>query len=160
MNIFILHHDVVQAAQEHCDAHVRKMVIEYAQQLCSVYWLNGKKAPYKLTHQNHYPQKWARQSFAHWIWLFGLWRSLLDEYEFRFGKKHKAARLLKWFQRNMPRQNWFERADFVFPDRKMIYVGNVRRFAKESITETYRRYYRRAKRNLMVFTRRETPIWL
>ena len=37
MNLFILNENPVIAAQEQCDKHINKMVIESAQMLCTVH---------------------------------------------------------------------------------------------------------------------------
>ena len=48
MNIFILDESVERCAQSHCDKHVTKMIVEYAQILCTTHrYLDGSlyKAP-------------------------------------------------------------------------------------------------------------------
>ena len=37
MNLFYLHKDPVQSAEMHCDKHVVKMIIEYAQMLSTAH---------------------------------------------------------------------------------------------------------------------------
>ena len=37
MNIFYLDHDVQKCAEMHCDKHVVKMILEYAQLLCTAH---------------------------------------------------------------------------------------------------------------------------
>ena len=44
MNIFYLHKDPVESAKLHCDKHVCKMIIEYAQMLSTAHrMLDGKE---------------------------------------------------------------------------------------------------------------------
>ena len=42
MNIFFLSLNPGICAKMHCDAHVRKMILEYAQMLCSAHHVCGK----------------------------------------------------------------------------------------------------------------------
>ena len=46
MNIFLLDTDITKCAQFHCDKHVVKMPIEYAQLLSAVMIHYGYEAPY------------------------------------------------------------------------------------------------------------------
>jgi hypothetical protein len=49
MNIFYLHTDVTTCAQQHCDQHVIKMVIEYAQMLSTCHRiLDGTMTPFTV----------------------------------------------------------------------------------------------------------------
>jgi hypothetical protein len=49
MNIFVLQKDPRTAAVEHCDQHVRKMIIEYAQMLSTAHrLLDGKMVPVRV----------------------------------------------------------------------------------------------------------------
>lgn len=61
MNIFYLNENVIICAKEHCDAHVRRMLVEYAQMLSTAHRiLDGTKiiilhtinCVYKLTDEN------------------------------------------------------------------------------------------------------------
>ena len=40
MNVFYIDTNPNISAQFHCDAHLRKMIIEYAQMLSSAHWLS------------------------------------------------------------------------------------------------------------------------
>lgn len=57
MNIFYTHHLPSECARDHCDKHVVKMIIEYAQLLSTAHHvLDGDSARdgiYRLTHKNH-----------------------------------------------------------------------------------------------------------
>lgn len=83
MNIFILDNNPTQAARDHADKHVPKMILESAQMLSTV--LGG---PYKPTHANHPCTKWVAESRANAFWLFSLTMALDEEYRYRFGHKH------------------------------------------------------------------------
>ena len=87
MNIFILDNNPMQAARDHADKHVPKMILESAQMLSTV--LGG---PYKPTHANHPCTKWVAESRqnAEWLWLLA--DALNCEYKDRFNheRNHKS----------------------------------------------------------------------
>ena len=58
MNIFAVDKDAKKAAQQLCDKHVVKMILESAQMLCSIF----EDAPYKRAFYNHPCTIWARES--------------------------------------------------------------------------------------------------
>ncbi len=112
MNIFFLNLLPGICAKQHIDAHVVKMIIEYAQMLCTSHRvLDGKQIIelsktnrkikrwviddtelntklYKSTHVNHPCSVWIRQSILNYSWLYELFIKLCDEYMYRFGKTH------------------------------------------------------------------------
>jgi hypothetical protein len=115
MNIFYLHFDPKTCAQYHCDKHVVKMIIEYAQLLSTAHrildgteyieqkyvqgsfparwrkmkrWkLDDHREPilYKASHINHPSGVWVRQSLDHYQWLWNLASELCQEYRHRYG---------------------------------------------------------------------------
>ena len=56
MNIFILDKDIEKCAEAHVDRHVIKMILESAQMLCTVHWIDKYVGyiPRKLT-----SEEWA-----------------------------------------------------------------------------------------------------
>lgn len=153
MNIFVTDTDPKVAAQNLCDKHVVKMVLETAQLLCTAY----ENAPYKRTHYNHPCAKWARESIFNYIWLIKHGRAIAEEYSYRFGKTHKSAKVIDWCDGSRERFNidWEldERTTFVIcmPDQFKISSDPV---------ECYREYYRKGKRHLHKWTNREVPKWI
>lgn len=123
MNIFYLDPDPRTCAQMHCDKHVVKMIIEYAQLLSTAHrvldgkesivkkyvagslparWRNTKvwqlddareDVLYKATHINHPSAIWCRENISNYRWLFMMWSHLLEEYTYRYGKTHACARI-------------------------------------------------------------------
>jgi hypothetical protein len=89
MNIFVLHSDPHAIARHYCDIHLRKMMVEHVQLLCSA--MPEDIAPYKRTHYNHPCSKWVRASASNWEWLNSLTWSMGHEYFNRFGKRHKSS---------------------------------------------------------------------
>jgi len=100
MNIFVLDERPFVSAQMMCDRHVVKMIVESAQLLCSVYWMNGIEAPYKLTHKNHPCAIWVSESRINFAWLYAHLAGLLMEYKSRYGKDHKTEEVYNWILNN------------------------------------------------------------
>lgn len=91
MNVFFLDREPSFAAAAHCDKHVSKMIIEYAQLMSTAHHeLDSPIAAklYKRTHTNHPSAKWTRSNRLHYVWLHELWRELSFEYTLRYGKQH------------------------------------------------------------------------
>lgn len=92
MNIFMLDEDMTICAEYHCDKHVGKMLLESVQILCSVlHKYNYAGLPYKATHANHPCTKWAGECTGNFKKLTLLATKLANEFEYRFGKRHKSA---------------------------------------------------------------------
>ena len=151
MNIFYLDADIAQCARFHGDKHVIKMILESAQILCSVLWLNDIKAPYKATHIKHPCVLWANQSLANWLWLKDLATALNDEYKYRFNqtKNHKSFDVIQRLK---------------FPSRQNI--GLTERpqalpdeFKQDDPIQAYRAYYQSRKQHLAQWTKRGKPDW-
>ena len=96
MNIFVVDKDPTVAAQQLCDKHVVKMVLETAQMLCTVARKQGYEAPYKLAHPKHPCTLWAGHSVANWLWLLRHGHALCEEYTRRYGKVHKSQKVIEW----------------------------------------------------------------
>ena len=101
----------------HVNSHSSKMCIEYAQLLSTAHRVidgveyYGKTANnrnikrWKLlderenelmlaSHINHPSAIWCRQSKENYLWLYSLWKELLSEFTYRYGKVHACSRLL------------------------------------------------------------------
>ena len=112
MNIFLLHENPTICAEMHCDKHVVKMVIEYAQLMSTAHrvldgdlyedrtaagrrikrWLHPntqmENTLYKASHINHPDGIWTRNSDANYRYLYNLWTRLCEEYTHRYGREH------------------------------------------------------------------------
>lgn len=95
MNIFALDNDPRLAAQMMCDKHVVKMTLETAQILSTVMQEKFPNDPYlyKPTHKNHPCVKWVRESYDNFMWLVRHGYALIDEYTYRYGKRHKCTEI-------------------------------------------------------------------
>ena len=180
MNIFWLSLNVALCAQYHCDKHVVKMILEYAQLLSTAHHiLDGKKEErfnsngktlmpkyqhpnttlYKPTHINHPCSVWTRKTSGNYQILYQLFCTLCDEYTHRYGKIHKTDSKLREILKNVP---------------KNIHIGEMTPPAiaiadkslkihsldgKYYIVESYRNYYNVEKRKFAKWTNREIPDW-
>jgi len=178
MNIFILDNDPVIAAQEQCDKHVVKMIVESAQMLSTVhrmldgvmerrpsksgamlqYWkLNDQRENilYKACHFNHPSTVWTRESKANYQWHYQHFIALCDEYTYRYGKVHSTDIKLRIALQQIPTN---------IPEKHMtpfkLAMGSNPECILEDAVESYRRFYEtKQKRFTMVWTKRPVPKW-
>jgi len=99
MNIFVVDEDPVVAAQQLCDKHVVKMILETAQMLCTVAANHGHKTPYRKTHAKHPCTLWAGTSAGNWTWLLRHGLAMCAEYTRRYGRVHKSEEVIMWCSR-------------------------------------------------------------
>jgi len=108
MNIFAVHPDPVISAQQLCDKHVVKMIVEGCQMLSTIHRMASSHvvyAPielYKASFHNHPCTIWARESVENYMWLAEHTHGLSNEYTFRYGKIHKAHDMTIWFRKIVP----------------------------------------------------------
>mgnify|MGYP001179787508 FL=1 len=180
MNIFLLHENPTICAEQHCDKHVVKMVIEYAQLMSTAHrvldgdlyedrtaagrrikrWRhpnsNMEATLYKASHINHPDGLWVRSSDANYNYLYNLWCRLCEEYTHRYGRVHLTEEKLKNLLRFAPTNiNHVIQADvhglpLAMPDDVK---GN-------SVVNSYRRYYKKYKIDFAKYTNRDYPEWL
>jgi hypothetical protein len=152
MNIFVLDLEPKKCAEYHINCHSTKMVVEYAQLLCGVHWVEGNEAPYKLSHKNHPCAIWARECIENYVWLCDLGIALSNEYTHRYGKRHKSQDIIEWCIINLPnlRSN-DDITPFALAMPDECKIGNA--------VESYREYYMTEKRTLAAWKSRNQPQW-
>ena len=91
MNIFVLDRQPHLAARYHCDKHVVKMCLEYAQILCTVAHSRGYQSGYMPTHAHHPCVLWANRTDDNIYWLADLLAELGEQYEDRYGREHASV---------------------------------------------------------------------
>lgn len=174
MNIFYIDEDEKRCAQYHCDKHVVKMIIEYAQLMSTAHrvidgedyidassgrkirrWkLNNERENilYKASHINHPSAVWTRSSVEHYCWLFKMWYYLLKEYEHRYNKTHKTSELV--FALSVVPTNidyiQFEEPPLAMPEECKIHGDAI---------NSYRQYYILKKNGFAKWTNRAVPDW-
>lgn len=174
MNIFYLDKNPKLCAEYHCDKHVVKMIVEYAQLMSTAHRLidgnvyiennKGRKIKrwklndnrdillYKASHINHPSAIWTRASSGNYTWLLSMWKFLLSEYTHRYGKKHKTSELefaLSRIPNNIVIKDMDQPPQAMPEDCKIL--GN-------SIA-AYQQYYIKKKNTFARWTNREIPRW-
>ena len=137
MNIFVLSLDPIEAATMQCDEHIRKMLLESAQMLCSPFYSTCDNVPYRKAHFNHPCTKWSRETTANYLWLLDHAYAIADEFEFRYANNHKSKEVVQWCHRkfdqgmhNMPKADLTAFAQCI-PDQ----------FKGDDVVASYRQAY-------------------
>lgn len=176
MNIFYIDTDPKQAAEWMVDRHVVKMILESAQLLSTAHRVldgkfyadtskSGRKVMryfledgrddviYQATHVNHPSAIWVRQSVENYLWLVEHMYALLDEYSYRYGKKHKCYEIAIHLQ--SPPFNLKEYDMTPMP----CAMDDEYKISTDPV-ENYRNYYIKGKASLHKWTKREAPEWI
>lgn len=178
MNIFVLNENPVIAAQEQCDKHVVKMIVESAQMLSTAHrMLDGQvyRKPsksgktmikyydhpdlddklYKAVHHGHPCTVWTMESVCNYIWHYKHFIALCDEYMYRYGKRHLTDTLLRDILRTPPaRIPHVERTPF-----KLAMGSNPECMMSDPVA-SYRAFYQtKQERFTMTWTNRPVPSW-
>lgn len=163
MNIFYLDRDPLRCAKWHCDKHVVKMILEYAQLMSTAHRvLDGDDCIatdvlYKKTHVNHPSAVWVRQSSENYLYVFDLFIRLCEEYSIRYsGKIHatekKLLHILDHLPKNIPHCE-FQEPPLCMPDD-----------CKDagSVEKCYQKYYRTHKAEIAKWSAPSAvpPWWL
>jgi hypothetical protein len=152
MNIFVLDEDKQKCAEYHCDKHVVKMIIEYAQMLSTTVRLTtDNDIGYRITHKNHPCTVWVRESLSNWLWLRDMTKFLNDEYRKRYNKdvNHKSFDVIK----SLPLPN--------IPDLGLtkFKLAMPEHCKTESVIESYRKYYMIEKKDFVTWKNMDKPKW-
>jgi len=177
VNLFYLDTRPEKCATLHCDKHVVKMIIEYAQLMSTAHRVldgseyedktkNGRrirrwKHPnnnmenvlYKASHINHPTAVWTRQSWGNYRYLYKLFCALCDEYTYRYGKTHLTDTLLRQVLEEPPQNIPSER--FSAPPPAM--PDDVK---EKNVINAYHKYYRVYKKDFAKWTGRPVPSFM
>lgn len=175
MNIFYLNECPNQCAIDHCDKHVVKMIIEYAQLLCTAHRVldgtlyidksSGRRIKrwrmddpimestlYKATHINHPSNIWTREGRQNYVWLYDLWECLCREYSHRYDKNHatwvKLQTLLMTPPINIPDVSFFP-----------PHLAMPEAFKSSDHIKAYRNFYIHDKAAFATWKKRDIPQW-
>lgn len=179
MNVFYLSNNPTECAEMHVSSHASKMCIEYAQLLSTAHrvidgteylgkttnnrnikrWKlpDGREDELMLaSHINHPSAVWCRQSKENYLWLYSLWKELLSEYTYRYGRVHACSRLLNTLSeppKNISNQPFTEPTP-AMPDECKVPGDSL---------ASYRNYYWMNKQHLARWegkiNNRESPMW-
>jgi hypothetical protein len=184
MNIFYLDPDPKTCAEMHCDKHVVKMIIEYAQLMSTAHRVidgeqytdltaNGRRIQrwrldderehtlYKASHINHPSAIWCRENIENYNWLYDMWSYSLDEYTHRYGKTHLCAKLkdaLYAGPRRIKNGEFFAPTPAMPVDLKVL-AENPTPGRKYDSLKSYHKYYIQEKVRFAKWKNRNIPEW-
>lgn len=169
MNIFVTNANPIVCAEEHCDVHLRKMIVETAQLLSTAHVeLDGVQVAYKSTHKNHPSCVWVRSDYKNYRWASALLYFLLKEYKIRFDKEHKTLEhypALVCPPKNITGTR-LNKSGFMRPEGFVMAMPDE--YKSISVETAYQRYlndkfkeWRSRERPMKVeWTNRSTPDWV
>ena len=107
MNLFFLNVDPKKCAEEHCDKHVVKMVLEIVQMLYTAHHLYGNPPDfaYRISHVKHPISIWIRICYANYSYAVQVAKYLSIEYTYRYDKIHSCKKHIDWLLLNVPKFN-------------------------------------------------------
>ena len=155
MNIFFLSLNPEICAIMHCDKHVRKMILEYAQMLCTAHHVCGRyKNPklYKISFKNNPCTVWTRTTSGNYLWLYQLFINLCKQYTHRFGKIHSSQKQLEACLSFIP---------IGIPDGNItkLHQAMPERCKHTRDTQAYYNYYNTEKTYFAKWTNVPVPYW-
>lgn len=174
MNIFYLNEDPVVSSHLHCDKHVVKMVIEYAQMLSTAHRIldgeeyldktaNGRNIKryrlqdtemenvlYKASHIKHPSAIWVRENAIQYQYMYDMFVALCDEYTYRYGRVHETDKKLRVLLDQLPMNielgSWREPPQCMPDDVKT-----------DKSIDAYHKYYQVYKKDFAKWTDRPVP---
>ena len=172
MNVFYIDRDAKICAQQHCDKHVVKMVIEYAQLLSSAHrildgaqseiiqnnrrkqvWTLPTERPfYVASHVKHPDAIWCRATVPNYQFLASLFRHLCDEYTHRYGRVHVTDGKLRNHLSESPKNI----LDGAFTDPPQCMPDE---YKGPDAVNAYQNLYVGSKARFAKWTNRKPPDW-
>jgi len=109
---------------------------------------------YSVTHINHPSAVWARQSVENYNWLVEHLFALMDEYTYRYNKKHKCHGELSYMLQSPPKN--LKDYDMTLMPSCMddMYI------VSKNPVDNYRNYYTKGKTHLHSWKNRDVPPWM
>ncbi len=169
MNIFVIDKSPVLAAQQMCNAHINKMVLESVQMLTNCFSQKDlETAPHtkagtvrKYSHWNHPSSIWTRKTLANMLWLVDHTIALEKERLYRGYNPHFVASFIDWAVDNLSKAQVPDGDLLEFPIA-IAADQNCRHhpeFESSSVVNKYRLYYICDKAPFAKWTKREAPEW-
>lgn len=174
MNLFYTNRDPKICAEEHCDRHVCKMIVEYAQLLSTAHrLLDGKMSVeksktnrnvkrwklqenddviYVASHINHPVEIWCHSSSANYKFLYQLFKNLCSEYTLRYGKVHATETKVGHILQNLPKN--IKQGEFSDPPLSM-----PEEYKDNDAVISYQNLYVGSKARFAKWTNRLPPQW-
>lgn len=165
MNIFTFSPTPEDNPCQLIDKHVVKMLVEHCQLLSTAHHILNSDIASKMfspSHQNHPSMKWVMENWENYWWLYQYTEELANEYEYRYGRKHKVVEsgLLKLLSQVPLYPDSTSNAELtpVTPAMKDEFKIEGERSWRTTI-RCYRNYYVRSKAGMAAWTGREPPDW-
>lgn len=98
---------------------------------------------YKASHMNHPSAIWCRANKSNYSWLYHMWLHLLDEYNYRYGKRHSCEKLMSSLYldpKNIPDGEFFAPTPAMPADSKVLAKNPVPGRKYDSLL-SYHKYY-------------------
>ena len=155
MNLFFIDRCPIKSAQQLCDKHVVKMVLETAQ-MCSTAlheWDEALISTYKSAYKNHPMTVWVRENMPNFYWALTHGLAIGKEYTHRYGKHHKSTAVLlemrDTFMDEHDHYKFYTPPPQCMPDE----------YKHEDTVTAYRNYYFGAKKSFAKWAYSDTPDW-
>jgi len=171
MNLFFLHINPEICAQQHCDKHVVKMLLEIVQMLYTAHYLLKSELPdfayRKISTPTHPTAIWIRSNLENYSYASKLALCLSEEYTHRYNRIHSCDKHIKYLINHLP--VFKEINDPYGSCKKKVVFGKTNEFVvplsmpdeckTESVVTSYRNYYNLYKKSFAKWTNRNPPPW-
>ena len=114
---------------------------------------NRESILYQATHINHPSAVWCRESIQNYTWLSEHLLALLDEYTFRYGKRHACSEIAYHLQ--SPPMNLKKYDMTPMPSA----MADEYKISDDPIVN-YRNYYKLGKARMHSWKNRQPPEWI
>lgn len=183
MNIFTTNDCPVISAQEMCDKHVVKMIVEYAQLMSTAHrvldgeqyegrskagrriqrWLhpdkNMEELLYKASHIKHPSGVWCRTTTANYTWLYKHFKASCKEYTRRYNRTHltdtKMSKVLSSPPKNLAKG---KQTEFAVAIAEHMTCRSIPGFDKLAVVDKYKQYIKSDKA-FAVWSTGNKPFW-
>lgn len=160
MNIFFLHECPERSAQDLCDKHVVKMVLETAQMCSTALRRNGMTpldSTYKTAFKNHPMTLWVGECRENFMWALDHGIAIGKEYTRRYGRDHASTQVLRDIKDAYFRNSDYNKLKWRITTPPQCMPDE---FKCDNYVDAYRAYYRTEKAAFLDYTNREQPDWL
>jgi len=177
MNLFFLSVDPEECAQQHCDKHVVKMILELTQMLYTAHHVH--KTPTEvlpidcyrsISNIKHPTALWVRTSKENYNYTCLVAYYLSKEYTHRYSRVHSCDKHIHWLINNIPVITIIK--DIDYSSKKFSYSAGFDRYSLTKIPlampevyyshdtiKSYREYYINEKKYFAKWTKRNVPYW-
>ena len=179
MNLFFLHIDPKKCAEQHCDKHVVKMILELVQMMYTAHnilktenLLKAKEegiVTYRSFSPKHPTALWIRENSVNYRYASLVAKFLCEEYTHRYNKIHTCESHVDWLKSNVPTN--FQTIYYT-PETVMSYNKEFQALGHTPVPlamyddvkypdtfKSYRMYYVVYKRRFAKWTARSIPWW-